>query len=128
MNSYVLAALVAAEKPLTPENVKPGWIALVTVLALAFEVVSSYGIAAAEFLQPGLSVGPTWIRPSTASSQPVPSSPSPHARSQTQRAACCEPQLWPTMPGQPSSTRSSSTSTPTGPSGCSLLSVRPPGT
>ena len=34
--------------------------ALVTVLALAFEVVSSYGIAAAEFLQPGLTVGPPW--------------------------------------------------------------------
>lgn len=36
--------------------------ALVTVLALAFEVVSSYGIAAAEFLQPGsLNMGATWI-------------------------------------------------------------------
>ncbi len=34
MNSYVFAALVAAEKPLTPENVRPGWIAMVTVLAL----------------------------------------------------------------------------------------------
>jgi hypothetical protein len=36
--------------------------AAVTVLALAFEVVSSYGIAAAEFLQPGgLNVGSSWI-------------------------------------------------------------------
>src|SRR3954468_7712220 len=36
--------------------------AAITVLALAFEVVSSYGIAAAEFLQPrGLIVGPSWI-------------------------------------------------------------------
>ena len=36
--------------------------AMVTVLALAFEVVSSYGIAAAEFLQPGgLNVGPPWV-------------------------------------------------------------------
>jgi eukaryotic-like serine/threonine-protein kinase len=36
--------------------------AAVTVLALVFEVVSSYGIAAAEFLQPaGLNVGPSWI-------------------------------------------------------------------
>jgi serine/threonine-protein kinase len=36
--------------------------AAVTVLALVFEVVSSYGIAAAEFLQPeGLNVGPPWI-------------------------------------------------------------------
>ena len=36
--------------------------AAVTVLALAFEVVSSYGIAAAEFLQPGgLNVGASWI-------------------------------------------------------------------
>jgi serine/threonine-protein kinase len=34
--------------------------AAVTVLALAFEVVSSYGIAAAEFLQP-LDVKPSWI-------------------------------------------------------------------
>jgi serine/threonine-protein kinase len=36
--------------------------AVVTVLALVFEVVSSYGIAAAEFLQPlGLHAGPNWI-------------------------------------------------------------------
>jgi serine/threonine-protein kinase len=36
--------------------------AAVTVLALVFEVVSSYGIAAAEFLQPrGLTVGPSWV-------------------------------------------------------------------
>ena len=36
--------------------------AAVTVLALVFEVASSYGIAAAEFLQPrGLTVGPSWI-------------------------------------------------------------------
>jgi hypothetical protein len=36
--------------------------AAITVLALVFEVVSSYGIAAAEFLQPmGLTVGPSWI-------------------------------------------------------------------
>jgi len=34
----------------------------VTLLALAFEVVSSYGIAAAEFLHPmGMSVGQNWI-------------------------------------------------------------------
>jgi eukaryotic-like serine/threonine-protein kinase len=38
-------------------RLRPGTI---TVLALMFEVVSSYGIAAAEFLQP-LSVGPNWI-------------------------------------------------------------------
>jgi hypothetical protein len=36
--------------------------ATLTVVALAFEVVSSYGIAAAEFLQPsGLNIGPSWI-------------------------------------------------------------------
>ena len=36
--------------------------AAITVLALVFEVVSSYGIAAAEFLHPmGLTVGPSWI-------------------------------------------------------------------
>jgi len=36
--------------------------ATVTMLALLFEVVTSYGIAAAEFLQPtGLNVGPPWI-------------------------------------------------------------------
>jgi eukaryotic-like serine/threonine-protein kinase len=36
--------------------------AVVTALALAFEMVSSYGIAAAEFLQPmGLNVGTSWI-------------------------------------------------------------------
>ena len=36
--------------------------AAVTVLALAFEVISSYGIAAAEFLDPrGLDVGEGWI-------------------------------------------------------------------
>jgi hypothetical protein len=36
--------------------------AVVTVLALAFEVVSCYGIAAAEFLQPlGLDTGPNWV-------------------------------------------------------------------
>jgi len=36
--------------------------AVVTVLALVFEVVSSYGIAAAEFLQPqGLNAGPSWV-------------------------------------------------------------------
>ncbi len=34
MNSYVVSALAAAEVPLTPENVRPGWIAMVTVLAL----------------------------------------------------------------------------------------------
>ena len=36
--------------------------AAVTVLALVFEAISSYGIAAAEFLQPrGLNVGSSWI-------------------------------------------------------------------
>src|SRR5262245_27738297 len=36
--------------------------AAVTVLALVFEVVSSYGIAAAEFLQPtGLNAGQSWV-------------------------------------------------------------------
>ena len=36
--------------------------AAITVLALVFEVVSSYGIAAAEFLQPGgLNVGLSWV-------------------------------------------------------------------
>jgi serine/threonine-protein kinase len=34
--------------------------AAVTVLALVFEVVTSYGIAAAEFLQP-LNAGPSWV-------------------------------------------------------------------
>jgi eukaryotic-like serine/threonine-protein kinase len=49
--SVALAIRLAALRPAT-----------VTVLALAFEVVSSYGIAAAEFLQPeGLNVGPPWI-------------------------------------------------------------------
>ena len=36
--------------------------AAITVLALVFEVVSSYGIAAAEFLQPrGLNAGQSWV-------------------------------------------------------------------
>ena len=39
-------------------RLRPG---AVTVLALAFEVVSSYGIAAAEFLQEGLTPGPRWV-------------------------------------------------------------------
>ena len=39
------------------------WPAIVIVLALVFEVVSSYGIAAAELLHPiGLDPGPPWIR------------------------------------------------------------------
>ena len=42
MNPYVFAALVSAEKPLTPDNVKPGWIALVPVLALC---VATYFLA-----------------------------------------------------------------------------------
>src|ERR1044072_178254 len=40
-------------------NLRP---AVVTLLALAFEVVSSYGIASAEFLQPmGLRLNHTWV-------------------------------------------------------------------
>ena len=42
MNSYVLAALVAAAKPPTPENAKPGWIAPAPVLALC---VATYFLA-----------------------------------------------------------------------------------
>jgi hypothetical protein len=49
--SVALAIRLAALRPAT-----------VTVVALAFEVVGSYGIAAAEFLQPqGLNVGPPWV-------------------------------------------------------------------
>src|SRR5262245_11851931 len=50
----IAIALVIRFVPLRP--------AIVTVLGLFFEVISSYGIAAAEFLQPlGLNVGPPWI-------------------------------------------------------------------
>ena len=57
VTSIVVAVLVALAIGMA--QLQP---ALVMVLALAFEVVSSYGIAAAEFLQPnGLSAGPSWI-------------------------------------------------------------------
>jgi len=34
MSTYAFAALAGAEKPLTPENVRPGGLALIMVLAL----------------------------------------------------------------------------------------------
>ncbi|HEY1308065.1 MAG TPA: serine/threonine-protein kinase [Vicinamibacterales bacterium] len=55
--SIVVAIAIALAVGMT--NARP---AMVTVLALVFEVISSYGIAAAEFLQPtGLSVGQHWV-------------------------------------------------------------------
>jgi len=55
--SIVVAVSVALAIRLT--QVRP---AVVTVLALVFEVASSYGIAAAEFLQPtGLNLSHTWV-------------------------------------------------------------------
>ena len=57
----VLSIMVAASVALTIRmtQLRP---ATVTVLALVFEVISSYGIAAAEFLDPvGLDVGEGWI-------------------------------------------------------------------
>jgi serine/threonine-protein kinase len=54
-----IAVAVAVALAVRTVRLRP---AVVIVLALGFEVVSSYGIAAAEFLQPmGLTVGPTWI-------------------------------------------------------------------
>jgi eukaryotic-like serine/threonine-protein kinase len=55
--SITVAVAVAVAIRVVP--VRP---AVLTVLALVFEVVSSYGIAAAEFLDPhGLNVGTSWI-------------------------------------------------------------------
>jgi hypothetical protein len=55
--SIVVATSVALATRMIP--VRP---ATITVLALVFEAVSSYGIAAAEFLDPhGLNVGTSWI-------------------------------------------------------------------
>jgi eukaryotic-like serine/threonine-protein kinase len=55
--AITVAVLVAVAIRMAP--VRP---AALTVLALVFEVVSSYGIAAAEFLDPqGLHVGTSWI-------------------------------------------------------------------
>src|SRR5262245_42681714 len=55
--AITVAVLVAVATRLIP--VRP---AALTVLALVFEAVSSYGIAAAEFLDPhGLNVGTSWI-------------------------------------------------------------------
>ena len=55
--AITVAVLVAVATRMVP--VRP---ATLTVLALVFEVVSSYGIAAAEFLDPhGLNVGTSWI-------------------------------------------------------------------
>lgn len=42
MNSYVVAALVSAKNPIGPETVKPGWVALLVVLALC---VATYFLA-----------------------------------------------------------------------------------
>jgi serine/threonine-protein kinase len=54
-----IAMAVAAALTIRLARLRP---AAVTVLALAFEVVSSYGIAAAEFLQPrGLNAGVSWV-------------------------------------------------------------------
>ena len=55
--AITVAVLVAVASRMVP--VRP---AALTVLALVFEVVSSYGIAASEFLDPhGLNVGTSWI-------------------------------------------------------------------
>jgi len=55
--AITVAVLVAVASRMVP--VRP---ATLTVLALVFEVVSSYGIAASEFLDPhGLNVGTSWI-------------------------------------------------------------------
>ena len=57
----VISIAVAVSVALAIRLAKPRP-ATVTVLALAFEIVSSYGIAAAEFLDPmGLDVGPPWV-------------------------------------------------------------------
>lgn len=54
-----IAMALAAALAIRLARLRP---AAVTVLALAFEVVSSYGIAAAEFLQPrGLNAGVSWV-------------------------------------------------------------------
>jgi hypothetical protein len=57
--SITLAVSLALALSLRANRLRP---AAVMVLALIFEVVSSYGIAAAEFLHPnGLYAGPSWI-------------------------------------------------------------------
>jgi eukaryotic-like serine/threonine-protein kinase len=54
-----IVAAVAVALAIRTAHLRP---AVVTVLALVFEVVSSYGIAAAEFLQPtGLNLTHTWV-------------------------------------------------------------------
>jgi serine/threonine-protein kinase len=54
-----IAVAVAVALAVRAVRLRP---ALVTVLALGFEVLSSYGVAATEFLQPtGLTVGPTYV-------------------------------------------------------------------
>jgi eukaryotic-like serine/threonine-protein kinase len=54
-----IAVAIAVALTIRAARLRP---AAVTVLALVFEVVSSYGIAAAEFFQPGsLKVGSGWI-------------------------------------------------------------------
>jgi hypothetical protein len=42
MNAYAIAALVTAENPLDPNDVKPGWVALGIVVALC---VATYLLA-----------------------------------------------------------------------------------
>ena len=42
MSSYALAVLVAAEKPLDPNDVKPGWLALGIVVLLC---IATYFLA-----------------------------------------------------------------------------------
>jgi eukaryotic-like serine/threonine-protein kinase len=57
--SVSIAMAVAVALTIRLARLRP---AAVTVLALVFEVVSSYGIAAAEFLQPrGLNAGVSWV-------------------------------------------------------------------
>ena len=54
-----ITAAVAVALAIRVARLRP---AAITVLALAFEVVSSYGIAAAEFLAArGLNVGASWV-------------------------------------------------------------------
>ncbi len=65
MNSYVFAALVAAEKPLTPENVRPGWIALLTVLAL----IGATFLLARSFLKHSRRAQQPWDGEDAAASQ-----------------------------------------------------------
>lgn len=53
---HVIAALVSAEVPLTPENVKPGWLALGIVALLC---VATYFLARS-FLKHAKRAGEPW--------------------------------------------------------------------